>query len=45
MGTIEFSEIVKGYRKVQLLVLDFSPSDWEAVKRDVSSDYKHLKVN
>lgn len=38
-----FTEIVNNYREIEILVLEFVPSEWELIKKDVLNDYNRIK--
>lgn len=44
MAVLTFTEIVNTYRTIELISLDFSPSDWAVVKADVTRITSALSV-
>eukprot|EP00842_Homolaphlyctis_polyrhiza_P006219 jgi/Hompol1/6599/HPOL_001396-RA len=42
-AVLKFSEVVKEYRRIDLLALEFRPSDWTDIVNDVKTDYMRIK--
>ncbi|KAI8854978.1 hypothetical protein BC829DRAFT_429012 [Chytridium lagenaria] len=42
---LTFREIINNYRKVDLLTLDFTPSAWDEVIRDIRQDFERTQVH
>ncbi|KAI8906888.1 hypothetical protein EDD86DRAFT_256250 [Gorgonomyces haynaldii] len=43
VATLKMTETIQEYRKLHLLTLEFLPSDWQSIKRDVVKDYERIK--
>ncbi|KAJ3277199.1 hypothetical protein HDV01_000251 [Terramyces sp. JEL0728] len=43
LATLKFSEIVKEYRKIELMELELTPSEWTEVKKDILEYTKSIQ--
>ncbi|XJO73957.1 hypothetical protein BDV3_004853 [Batrachochytrium dendrobatidis] len=43
VASLNFTEVVRNYRRVDLLAIDFVPSEWQEVIRDIKADYARTK--
>ncbi|KAI8925280.1 hypothetical protein BC831DRAFT_276921 [Entophlyctis helioformis] len=41
---VNFNEVVREYRQIDLLTLEFRPSEWIDVVHDIKADYARMKV-